>query len=414
MRKKGSGTVYFDEANQCWLARFPVGKGKNGRTAYKSKRASSERKATALLREMENAFYRDELVPGPRETFKDFALWYLESSASQKLKPNTRSKYIDDLTRYAFPAIASFPLTEVKPEHLINLFEKLQIEFGLSAATINGVRKAISGVFTRAIRLQKCRVNPVKMTDKIQPLSGETPHVMEPWTQIEAIRVLSLVRDTSVDAFVYLALCCGLRPGEILGLHWSDIDFNKSTLWVNGTLSETTFRMPNGKGKTELIIGEPKSKSSRRPVVLNRLAIEALQRHGASQVDQRMQARRAEGWTESGLVFTNKSGGAVYPSNVRDRYRTFCEQHDIRYIRPHDIRHAFAVLALEQGQDLAGVSQMLGHESMDFTKRIYAKHIHALSERVSEALQEALDPDSIRRAVHDREIPTTYQDQRAN
>lgn len=410
MRKKGSGTVYYDKANECWVARYPVGTGKNGRTVYKTKRASSKKDAMALLRELEAAFRRDELVPGPRETLKNFALWYLESAASQRLKPNTRTKYLSDLARYVFPRLGAVPLTEIKPEELIDLFEELQIDLGLSAATVNGVRKVISAIFTRAIRLGKCRINPVAMTDRVQPLAGEKPHVMEPWTQEESIRALKAVRDSSLDAVLHLALCCGLRLGEILGLHWEDVDYQKGLLWVNSTLSETTFVGPTGKGKTELIIGDPKSKSSRRPVPLNRMTMEALQRHGASQIDLRMRARDRDQWTDSGLVFTNSTGDPVYPSNVRNRFQTFCRANGIRYIRPHDLRHTFAVLALEQGQALAGVAQMLGHESMDFTKRVYAKYVHSLSEEVSEALQSALNPDGELRGIRNREVMTTYRD----
>jgi integrase len=407
MNAKGKGSVYYDRTNQTWIARFPIGR-RNGKTIFKTKRATSEKAAKVARRELEQLHLERKLVAGQRKTFKAFADWYLEGPARNKLKENSRSKYIDDLTRHVFPYIGHMGLTEISPEDLMDLFSLLQREKGLSAASTNGVRKAVSGIFTNAVRLERRTSNPVKATEKVQPLDTEIEKIDEPWTQKEAINALRVAElyEDPLDPFIHLALATGMRAGEILGLHWQDIDFQKEVLWVKYSLGEIPVRLPNGRSTTQLMLTEPKTAGSRRPIPLCEWLCESLWRHRSRQSSTRL--CRGGSWNDQGLVFTTKVGGPVYRSNYRDRVVTMCKKNNLRYISPRDMRHTFAVISLEQGEQLASVSQIMGHSSIDITKQIYARYIHTMSQSVTNSVEKALDP---RREFHqlvERVIPTTH------
>jgi len=400
MNAKGKGTVYFNKASGAWVAKCPVGR-REGKTLYKTKNAPSERIARQELRKLQERFQQGKLVAGPKKSFREVAQYYLENVAPNKIRESSRSKYIDDLTRHAYPTIGAMPITEVTPEDLIALFNALQTSKGLASASVNGVRKAVSGVFTYAYKNGLVLHHPVKRTEKIQPSPGEKKQVFEPWTEDECYEALMAVIGDPLDAWLQIALSTGMRGGEILGLHWADIDYSKGVLWVKYTMSETTTRLPNGAGKTMLIANPPKTPESLRAMHLSPIVLQALGRHRAFQAKKKLLA--GERWRDQDLVFTNDIGGPVYRSNYRDRFETFCKRNSLRYIRPHDLRHTFAVIALDRGMDITGVSQVLGHSNINITKKEYAKYVHTMSVEVMNCVSDVLSGQT---TPVERVIPT--------
>lgn len=139
---------------------------------------------------------------------------------------------------------------------------------------------------------------PVRLVDgphltrrEIQPLDTE-----------QARRLLAAVRGDRLEALYTVALALGLRRGEAMGLKWDDIDFATSTLDVQRSLQ---------RGDNGLELVDVKTKKSRRAIPLPLVAIRALQKHRQRQDLEREKATMADVWVESGLVFTNLSGGPL-------------------------------------------------------------------------------------------------------
>jgi integrase len=107
---------------------------------------------------------------------------------------------------------------------------------------------------------------------------------------------LSMARGDRFEALYVVAVHCGLREGELLGLRWEDIDFDTGTLAVRRTLSET---------KSCGHIFEPPKNGKGRNVRLTNSAMEALKRHRAAQNEERL--RLGTLWQDQGLVFPSKS-----------------------------------------------------------------------------------------------------------
>ncbi len=106
-----------------------------------------------------------------------------------------------------------------------------------------------------------------------------------------------------MEAILTLAVTTGMRRGELLGLHWQDIDFERGSLQVRRTMNRIS-----GHGLRET---EPKTAQSRRNIVLPQFVVEVLKEHRARQREECLQA--GDAWKDHDLVFSTRRGGFLDP-----------------------------------------------------------------------------------------------------
>jgi integrase len=158
-----------------------------------------------------------------------------------------------------------------------------------------------------------------------------------------------------------VALHCGLREGEILGLKWSDVDMDAGTLQVRRTLSEALaghlFEPPkNGKG---------------RSVKLTARAVEALRNHLTRQIEEIESL--GDRYRDQGLVFPSQVGTPMNAKNLTARsFKPLLKKAGLPDIRFHDLRHTFATLMLQNGEHPKVVQEMLGHATIAITMDTYS------------------------------------------
>jgi integrase len=179
-------------------------------------------------------------------------------------------------------------------------------------------------------------------------------------------QVSRLVRDLDPqisELLFALAYSTDLRRGELFGLRWQGLDFDRRLLHVRQTLQRL--------GKDEgLVLGPPKSMRSRRSIPLPAVAVEALTIHRQEQLVERSAAR--EGWVESDFVFTTTIGTSIEPSNLLRTFNALTVKAGVRRIRFHDPRHTFASLMFSQNVPPRVVMDVLGHSTLAITTDLYA------------------------------------------
>ncbi|MEJ7873512.1 MAG: site-specific integrase [Rubrobacteraceae bacterium] len=177
-----------------------------------------------------------------------------------------------------------------------------------------------------------------------------------------------------------LALYTGLREGELLGLHWDDLDLEATTptLQVRRTLSETRtghkFEPPkNGKG---------------RFVKLSKSAVDDLKIHRAHQNVERLQA--GSRWQDGGLVFPNTQGTTMGGTNLLwQRFRTLLKRAVLPPVRFHDLRHTCATILLQAGKHPKYIQEMFGHASISITLDTYSHVIEGMDGGLEDAMDDA-------------------------
>ena len=205
-----------------------------------------------------------------------------------------------------------------------------------------------------------------------------------------------------------VALGCGLRLGEALGLQWPDVDLDAGTIQLRRAVqrfggdgaarrrlraertrlrealkatprtpaaTDTRARLTHAlqavraamaKVKTSIQITELKSARSRRTIALPAVAIEALRSHRVRQLETRLAAGRR--WQDRGFVFTSLVGTPLNPRNVTRKFKALQMAAKLPNMRLHDLRHSCPTLLLTQGVNPRVVMETLGHSQISPVK----------------------------------------------
>jgi integrase len=170
----------------------------------------------------------------------------------------------------------------------------------------------------------------------------------------------------------------GLRLGELLGLRWSDL--------TDGALTvRRSYARAEGGGWA---MAEPKTRRSRRTVMLPAVARDGLDR----QSEQQAAAKDAAGsaWQDrAGQIFTDAVGRPLHPTAVSHSFRVVADRLGLP-VRLHDLRHTAATLMLGAGVPLKLVSETLGHSSIAVTADVYAHVTPELRREAAAAMDRAL------------------------
>jgi integrase len=177
---------------------------------------------------------------------------------------------------------------------------------------------------------------------------------IQPLSPPQARTLLDSAKGNRLEALYAVALACGLRMGEILGLRWNSIDFERGQLAV-----EHALHRQKGKG---LVLTETKTDRSRRTIALPAPLIAALRAHRVRQLQEQLVA--GSHWQERGFVFTSGVGSGLEPRNLHRAFKAMLTKAGPPDIRFHDLRHNAASLMLAQGVPLRVVMEVLGHSSI--------------------------------------------------
>ena len=218
------------------------------------------------------------------------------------------------------------------------------------------MKDVIAGVLNKAIDDEIIQANPAHRLGKIIRIK-ERSQIIDPLTSIELSSLLEAVHThfpKDYPLFLLLART-GMRIGEALALKWIDIDFSGRFIDVK----RSTVR-----GK----ISTPKNGKPRR-VDMSRQLTETLKRH----LQQSKKKGFALGLGEvPEYVFTNENGAPLDKDNWRSRvFNKALRKAELRRIRIHDLRHTYATLRIAKGDNIADVSNQLGHHSVKLTMDVY-------------------------------------------
>jgi integrase len=175
------------------------------------------------------------------------------------------------------PGIGHTRLAKLMP-HQVQGFLNAKSATRLAPRTVECVRAVLRQALNHALRWQLVVINAAQLASP--PRAPR--RAITPLSPDEARRLLDALVGHRLEALVTVALACGLRQGEILGLRWPDIDLDAGTLLIEPALQRVD-------GRLQMV--EPKSRNSRRSVLLPGVAVDAIRRHRARQLEDRLLAK---------------------------------------------------------------------------------------------------------------------------
>ena len=165
---------------------------------------------------------------------------------------------------------------------------------------------------------------------------------------------------------VTLMIVTGCRRGEIMGLQWRDVDFEKETIEIRQTL------LSLGDG---VHIDTPKTSQSQRIIKIPSEAVALLRDLKAYQDEWK--AKVGDLWEETGFIFAQDNGKPMHPDSINGWLNKFSDRHSLPHINPHAFRHTMASILISNGTDILAVSRRLGHANTTTTLNVYS---HALAQ----------------------------------
>ncbi|MEJ2707884.1 MAG: site-specific integrase [Anaerolineales bacterium] len=356
-RAKGEGTIFQDKRGY-WVAEITLPSGKRKRKYEKTQREVKE-----WLLQQREAISKGLVIKDDRVTVAEYFEGYLNDVVAHTLKPKTVSSYKYIIESHVIPELGSLQLVQLRPDHLQSLYAR-KLDSGLSKRTVQYIHAVIRKALNQAVKWGLIYRNPTDAVTAPRP-KKKPPEVL---TEAQAKKFLETVEDHRWYPIYVLAITTGMREGEILGLHWEDIDFENEVINVIHAVNYIA-------GKS--VEGQPKTDKSRRTIALPSLTIEVL--------------KGIKDKKDEGLVFTTSSGKPISHRNLLRHFHASLEKAGIKRIRFHDLRHTFATFLLKKNVHPKVVQSMLGHSTISLTLDTYSHVIPDMQDKATEKIDEIFD-----------------------
>ena len=296
--------------------------------------------------------------------FKDLIEQFIRLHAENYLKPSTVRGYKDHFKLHITDFIGEIKLVDITPV-IINRFMEQKIKSGLSNKTVNHLLTTLGTTFNWAINNNYMMYNPVSIVKKLKVQQKEMEFLTE--EEIKKVREVAETEYPDFYPILITTIYSGMRRGEVLGLTWDCIDFDKSIIKVRKSLYKGT-------------LSTPKTDCSIRDIQVPSKLIQVLKQYKKFAVKN-----------ELNLVFTQKNGKPIDADNLMNRrYRKILKLAGVKQIRFHDLRHTYASLLISKDLNFKYIQKQMGHSSFEVTMNTYAHLMPEVYEKSKLILNELL------------------------
>ena len=385
----GEGSVHYDAGHARWEAAVDCGRDAvTGKRIRIKVRAKTKAQALRKMREAQQRAEAGVRPSGPPQTVAAFLEHWLKTVVAGHVGERTYDGYERIVRKHLSPGLGHIRLDKLTPEDVDRVLAA-KAASGLSRSYITRVRIVLADALKHAQRRGLVIRNAGALA--VMPRAA-APTPRRSLTVEEVQRVVEAVRGERLESFVILGLAVGMRPGELAGLLWTDLDLeaNPPTLSVSGSMKYADGGKVVGRGDVK------RSAAGRRTIALPPQAVQALQEQRRRQDAER--ATAGVDWEEQGLVFPSSRGTPLNPNNLRRDFRRFGQRAGIEGSVPYLLRHTAASLMIDYGAGIEQVADVLG----DDPRTLLLAYRHRVRPVADAALvmQDVLKPaDSVGRDV---------------
>ena len=375
-RAKGEGSIYRRKDGR-WAAEWTAQtlNGPRRRTVYGKTQTEAIQKRKDEMAEERGGMASD----AGRITVGEYLGWWMENVVENDVAHRTFHNYQSQIRNHILPALGKKKLRTLKLEDVEGLYRSMAAS-GLSSATVRYVHAVLRRALKQAVVRGLVPHNAAEGASL--PRTGKQE--IRPLSPDEVRRFLAAARGDRLEALFVVAVTCGLRQGELVGLRWGDIDLEARRLTVRRQLQ----RSKDGSG----LVFSPTKNKKNRAIRLGNHGIEVLKAHRRRQSEEKRLAKGLH--PESDLVFVTTQGTPLDPPNLVARsFKPLLRRAGLPDIRFHDLRHVCATLLLSQGVSVKVVQEVLGHSSVSVTMDVYSHVLPDMQEKAAAAMDGQLSDD---------------------
>lgn len=364
---QGSGTIRKKTVTRngqtytYWEARITTGRdpgtGKQIQRSFSGKTQKEVReKLQAASVEINNGTYTEPSKMTLGEWLDIWTAEYLND-----VKPRTVDSYCTTVCVHLKPALGAVKLSALHAHDIQALYNRLQKGSNgtpLAPKSIKNLHGVLHKALQQAVELGYIKHNP---SDACKLPRVERADI-KPLDEVTISRFMEVIKGHPFESLYLVTLFTGMREGEVLGLKWECVDFKRGTILIDKQLQ----RKRGSDGSYQFV--SPKNGKSRcitpAPFVMN-----ILKNRRITQIEDRFKAGQL--WEDTGLVFTNELGHNLSSKTVYSNFKKLIATAGSPDTRFHDLRHSFAVISLQSGDNVKTVQENLGHHSAAFTLDVY-------------------------------------------
>lgn len=344
-----------------------LGKDEYGRRkrAYFKCETADRVEAENMLTMKKAEYLNGELIESLNDTVADFLDEYMEDYVKVQSSPATVRDYQEVIDKYLKPTFGKIKLQELTKPKIQQVYNRWRVKSPLSdkplrSTTIHHINRVFKAGLNVAIELDYIKTNPAK---GIKIGKDEVSQHMDVYTNEEIRGLQKAVRGTDMELPVALLFDCVLRRGELLGLRYSDIDFDNNTITVQYTWVES-----NSDNKP--VLKDCKTECSYRTMVVSDYTMRLLRKQRLKYMKNRL--KYGSSFCNSDRVICKENGEPYLPKSFTHKWINTLKKYGLRHIKLHGTRHSAISFLLSEGVPLHIVQQRAGHADPKITLGVYS------------------------------------------
>ncbi|MBU4185433.1 MAG: site-specific integrase [Proteobacteria bacterium] len=329
------------------------------------KKGTSKKAAKEKMREIEDQLSKGSYLPEKKiPTFEEVAKDYLEYK-KLNLRASTWAT-LEGHTRNHFDEINKLKVNRITTAKIEKWIAKRQKD-SMNIATLRKVLLTFGQIISYSVRHRYISYNPIKDIERPRDQGRNGKKKINILKSYEIKSFLDAVDNKKYKTLFMLAIMSGARQGELLGLKWTDIDSINNQIHIQRTFNNQAWY-------------DVKTETSNRRVDL-----------GPTMMTELKKWRLACPKCNLDLVFPNEAGQPINHNNLINRhYNPALEKAGIGKLRFHDLRHTYASLMIEQGENIKYIQSQLGHSNPTVTLNVYAHLMKPVNQEAAIRLEKAI------------------------
>lgn len=374
---KGNGTIR-QRKDGTYEARYTAGRdpgtGKQiQKSIYDKDKTVLAKRLRAITHKLDTCTYTE---PSSMRFGAYLDMWL--SDYLMSVKPLTKVKYETVCRVHLKPALGNVRLCDLTSPMIQKLIRD-KAKAGAAPKSIKSIHGVVHKALALACRLGYLSRNPAD--DCELPRLEQKPVSFLQNDDVQAF--LSAIQGHKYELIYVATLFTGMRRAEVLGLTWSAVDFAESTI----TISHQLQRKDGLTGDYCLV---PLKNNKTRHIVAPPFVMDALRMQYTRQSAQRL--RLGEIFENSlNLVFTNEFGSPLCAHTVYSNFKKIAEKIGASDLRFHSLRHTFATLSFQNGDDAKTVQDNLGHATASFTMNTYVHETDVMKKNSASRMQNLIE-----------------------
>jgi integrase len=328
-------------------------------------KGTTKKKAKEKFREVEDQLRRGIYLPDKKiPNFKQVAKEWIDHK-KPNLRHSTWSVY-EGHTRNHFDDFKPIKINRITTAKVEKWISARHNE-GMNIATIKKILVTLGQIMAYAVRHGYIDYNPVRDAERPRGNGESEESKIRVLTPAEINAFLDAERDMKYRTLFKLAVFSGARQGELLGLKWSDVKWEDNQIHIQRTFNKGNWY-------------DVKTAASNRKIDI-----------GPSMIAKLKEWKLACPSNAYDLVFPNKAGKPIDHNNLRKWHFYPClEKAGLPKIRFHDLRHTYASLRIEQGENIKYIQSQLGHSNPTVTLNVYSHLMKSVNREAALRLENAI------------------------